>query len=492
MPGMGMKASLALFLGCSFFLAGGTQENKSDFRELAELEKSGAKVSAMIVDLDSGAEIAQIQPRRSLTPASVTKALLAAAVLDVMGPEGVFQTEIYFEGKRKGDVLDGDLVILAGGDPGLTNEYLWRLTTDVSRLGIRKISGNLILDVGRFETIPPESRDANRAIAVSGSSHAYDSPLSAGAVNFSVLGVFAAPSGTAGQPASVALEPYPLSTVRLKNEVRTTAAGPSRLSVVRSTKGDEDVITASGNVVAGAAPRTLYRSVSDPDRYATDVYRSFFAAAGVEVGSVAIRRSGVAKGKPVLKLDSQPVEWQLRGLLRMSNNFIADMLTIHLGLRTQDRQEKGTLAAGNKALETYVRSVLAKGERSSDELVRIVSGSGLTPENKISAGAVVDVLTAVYHDPDSFAHLYASLPGAGLEGTLRDRFQDKEAAWLKGRLRAKTGTLTEPQTAVGLAGYARSRGGRWVAFGLLVNGGVGVERARSAIERDLGKILGEF
>ena len=477
---------------------------------LEKLQRQGARVSALVVNLESNENLAVLAADDLLTPASVTKLVLAAALLERFGPDHTFKTHVLTEGTLRGDTLEGDLIIQPGGDPGLTNEYLWRLATDVARLGIRKINGNIVLETGLFASIPVADRDTNRAVGASGSNNAYDSPLSAAAVNFSVLGVFVAPGQSAGQPAAVALEPYPMDSVSLVNEVKTVANGaPTRVEVSRSSRAGMDVVTASGTIASDAKPRTVYRSVSDPDRYALDVYGAFLGAAGVTFAGKKIRSglddlkdgstSNTAKpnkgskmaAREVLVLESQPLEWQLRGLLRYSNNFLADMLTIHLD---EENTTGKTLAGGSQALSAYLAMDGAGATAKQGKDPRIESGSGLTPENRLSARNLTKVLKRVYANGLLFGHLYAALPGAGHEGTLRDRFEGAGQQWLQGQLRAKTGTLTEPTVAVGLAGFSRTKAGQWAAFGIIVNGakgssGVTVGSARAAIEQDLGRIL---
>jgi len=58
----------------------------------------------------------------------------------------------------------------------------------------------------------------------------------------------------------------------------------------------------------------------------------------------------------------------------------------------------------------------------------------------------------------------ATLPIAGVDGTLGGRFR---ASPLKGKLFAKTGTLSE---ANALSGYLTAKSGRTLAFSILVNG----------------------
>jgi D-alanyl-D-alanine carboxypeptidase/D-alanyl-D-alanine-endopeptidase (penicillin-binding protein 4) len=472
-------------------LASASSEHLVPLRSLAALAREGAKVSALVVDLGSGRPLASWEPNSLLAPASVTKLVLAAALLDRFGPEHTFKSRVLVDGDVKDDGrrLDGDLVVDAAGEPGLTNEHLWRLATDVARLGLRQVKGQLVLNTSRFAPITVNDRDVNRQASWSGSSHAYDGPLSAGAVNFSVVGVFVAPGSAVGQPANVALEPYPLANTRLVNTVKTVAQGQrTKVSVDRTTEQGRDVLRASGTVAIREPARTVYRSVSDPDRYALDVLEAFLLAAGVQVAGKRVDRSE-PKGRQVLVLESQPLEWHLRGLLRQSNNFIADMLTIQL-----DGAERGkTLDQGNGAIDAFLAKVAREDGRARAGL-RLESGSGLTPGNRLSAAAVVDVLRHLYDRDVWFGHTFAALPGAGVEGTLKRRFGSQDHAWLVGRLRAKTGTLSQPVVAVGLAGFSRSKSGLWTGFSILVNGGprargLTIEGARTAMEEDLANVL---
>jgi D-alanyl-D-alanine carboxypeptidase/D-alanyl-D-alanine-endopeptidase (penicillin-binding protein 4) len=191
-----------------------------------------------------------------------------------------------------------------------------------------------------------------------------------------------------------------------------------------------------------------------------------------------------------------PLDWQVRGLFKVSNNFIGDMLTLQLDVG-EGRKQGATLAGGAAALERYAReTVLAskyKGSLETDGIV-LASGSGLTPENKLSARDVVAVLDRVSANAREFPSFLAALPIAGTEGTVRRRFDAPGQTHLRDLVRAKTGTLTEPIDAVGLAGYSRTKSGDWVAFCFLVNGSsqrtnLGVDRVRDAIDADLAALL---
>ena len=119
------------------------------------------------------------------------------------------------------------------------------------------------------------------------------------------------------------------------------------------------------------------------------------------------------------------------------------------------RSATRTTAAG----AAEVRRVLARA-RIPLVGVRIVDGSGLSRLDRLTATALVGILKASWDDPDVQPTLMASLPVAGVSGTLEDRMRHSVAA---GVVLAKTGTT---DLASALSGYVRGR----YAFAVLENG----------------------
>ncbi len=470
-------------------------QGRQSFTGLQKLSAGGAAVTALAVNLRTREIIGDFNPDARMTPASVSKIVLAAAALERFGSEHSFETRFYATGPVKNGVLKGDLVFEGSGDPSLTNEKLWFLTTDVARAGIRKVEGQLVVNTSRFGAIVP---DLDRKLAARRSRHAYDSPLSAAAVNFSVMGVVVSPGALPGDRAHLALEPYMLDTTRIQGSVKTQNGELSRVAVTRTRAGAHDVFTASGHVGQLAFPTRVYRSVSDPDEYAGAVLKAFLEKEGIQIGrGVRIERSVRREtGRPLASVEGFPMGWQLLGLFKVSNNFIGDMLTIQLDLNG-NKNSGATLEGGAAQLEAYMSDTISKAPSSLKSNVAglaLQSGSGLTHENRLSARDVVAVLQRMYSNTREFPAFLNALPMPGAEGTVKKRFQTEQTVHLRERLRAKTGTLSEPHDAVGLAGYSRLKDGDWVAFCAIVNGtgkrpNVGIELARETIDEDLGQLL---
>lgn len=488
---------------CSFFCASlsASAVEKSSFTKMSQFQTRGANVSALVMRLDNGEVIAKLNPTQRLTPASTSKLVLASAVLQKFGDMKTFLSQIYLRGKMKDGVAEGDLVFYGVGDPSLTNEKLWFLTTDVARYGIKKVTGKIIVNNSYFGAI---EGDRERQARKEGSHNAYDAPLSSAAVNFSVLAVVVTPSEKVGQKATLSLEPYPLGNVKLIGQVTTTAPGvPDHLEVSRASRDGEDVFTISGNIARNSVAKRVYRSVSNADLYAGEVINAFLKAAKVSTqDEIAVEREPLrASDQLIAQVEGYPVAWQLRGLLEVSNNFIAD--TFALQFLKQEKTEgmqplrSMNLHRAGGLLQSYLVNLLPAGQRSVDSSPLVLaSGSGLTPESRLSAQDLVALLGNMYNNSKLFPAFLAALPVPGEEGSLKKRFDSPSEIHLKQSLRAKTGTLTQPVSVVSLAGYDRLRDGSWVAFAVIANGtsknpALSIPELQNSIDFDLAHILTE-
>jgi len=233
--------------------------------------------------------------------------------------------------------------------------------------------------------------------------------------------------------------------------------------------GDESAYD-TRRIVAGWKPSffidespPLSALVVDRARVGRVVTRSPALAAATEFRA-ALRRAGIAVAGPVrtgtadawsepLADVSSPTLWtMLRFMDRQSDNFTAEMLLKQLGLAELGR---GTSAAG----AAVVTQALTDADVPMTG-VRIVDGSGLSRLDRLTANALGSLLKIAWADPTVGPALVASLPVAGVNGTLQHRLQKPPA---KGNVLAKTGTT---DTASSLSGYVSGR----YAFAVVQNG----------------------
>ena len=386
-----------------------------------------------------------------LIPASLTKLITTAAVLDTWGATHKFTTSVFYRGKRQGDRIHGDLVMVGGGDPYLISEKMWMFASHVKNIGINTVEGQVIIDNSLFTHNTTRSSDVSR--------NAYDAPVTAFGVNFNTVAVLVVPAARIGEQATVTLFPFPLDGVAIDNRVRTVAAAPrNAISVVRRNGNTDKAfkIIARGRIAIGSKPRTFYRSIAQPQHIARDYVRNFLRQHDVQVLGKKLTPMR-ARLVPLHDIKSYPLSHIIKGLNTFSNNYIADVLIKKLGA---DTRQRGTLAAGSKQLSGWLRKTV--GITSPFTLK---NGSGLTAKNRLSANQIAAVLHHTARRMRLLPDFLASLPASGLEGTVSKRLHKH-----KGLIRAKTGTLTAPRTVAGLAGYYFSEHHEMISFVLLANG----------------------
>jgi serine-type D-Ala-D-Ala carboxypeptidase/endopeptidase (penicillin-binding protein 4) len=146
------------------------------WEQLEALEKVGARVSAVVVDLENLSVIADRNADTRLTPASLTKLPMAAAALDAWPADKTFRTRLMSHAAIKDGVLEGDLILQGEGDPTLDGHLLWSLAAQLKGAGVRTVRGRLVVNASPFGVMKCETAD--RCKALERSDTAYNAPLS--------------------------------------------------------------------------------------------------------------------------------------------------------------------------------------------------------------------------------------------------------------------------------------------------------------------------
>ena len=241
-------------------------------------------------------------------------------------------------------------------------------------------------------------------------------------------------------PPRIAVDPpVPFFTL-----VDRTAAGGGALTVERERADGHDRVVVSGAPPAGGEPVTIFRSVSDPARYAAAVLRMQLAAQGITIDG-GDRIAAVPPGfHEILAFDGKALADIVRLLMKYSNNNIAEMLVKDLG------------AAQSGPPGTWPNGVAAVRQRLgalglSPSGFQTVDGSGLSPANRVTPRTLVDALRIARASFAFGPELESALPIAARDGTL-----GKRAAGAADAVRAKTGLLSG---AAALSGFARGADG---------------------------------
>jgi D-alanyl-D-alanine carboxypeptidase/D-alanyl-D-alanine-endopeptidase (penicillin-binding protein 4) len=217
-------------------------------------------------------------------------------------------------------------------------------------------------------------------------------------------------------------------------------------------------LTVDGDVVDG-------RVALDPPLAAAQQFRRELAAAGIAVGASGVG-AAPEEAAPLAQIDSEPLSAVLAAMDVNSDNRIAEMLLKDIGAEIEG---SGTTAAGAAVVR---RTLAAAGIPLAG--VRIVDGSGLSADDRLTARAIATLLVDAWDDPSLRQPFWAALPVAGMSGTLQDRMERRPA---RGAVHAKTGTTDR---ASALSGYVSRR----YAFAVIDNGRpVATSAARRAQDR---------
>jgi serine-type D-Ala-D-Ala carboxypeptidase/endopeptidase (penicillin-binding protein 4) len=152
---------------------------------------------------------------------------------------------------------------------------------------------------------------------------------------------------------------------------------------------------------------------------------------------------------------SVPVAEDITVTNKVSQNLHAELLLRLLG---KEFGKDGSLAQGARVVRQFMINAGV-----SDQDFFFYDGSGMSMDDRIAPRANTQLLAWTARQPWGAA-FRATLPVAGVDGTLTNRFKNSP---LKGKLWAKTGTLNE---TVALTGFLTAASGKTVVFSVMVNG----------------------
>lgn len=170
---------------------------------------------------------------------------------------------------------------------------------------------------------------------------------------------------------------------------------------------------------------------------------------------------------------SPPLADILKLMNKPSDNAIAELIFKTLGAEVKG--EPGTWQKGRQVIGEFLEEI--------GEAFRVVDGSGLSRYNLVTTELLVDLLVFVYNDFELMPDYVASLPIAGVDGTLRNRMKGMHAEKV---LRAKTGTLSGVSA---LAGYTVTANGEVLAFSILISHYAGPAAPARRIQDTIGNCL---
>lgn len=397
-----------------------------------------ASVGVCVVPLGSDEVALEWRADKSLIPASTMKAVTTATALQILGPEFVFETNLYLKG--------GSLVVKGGGDPtlGATGPAgafgTW--VTGMKAAGILQVN-DILIDPSRFE----EQRAPNDWPSGDVGNY-YGAGPSGMNYHMNSFGLTFKTGSVGGSARLSSVEPKPPG-VEFINYMRTGSSGSGDQGYVYGGSGAK-VMTLRGSVPARGS-FTIKGALPNPPLMCGVALKEFLTERGIEVqGEVKVGPVAVGDLKPFFVAKSPSLLKIIKGTNHRSVNLYADSIFKVLS-------PSGTTKAS-------VAKVEAHWKKQGVDLTGFVmhDGSGLSPRGLVTARQLAMILKKS-RKHDSGQAFYESLPLAGRSGTLASF---GNGSVIEGRVRAKSGGMTGVRS---YAGYFTGKSGRAYAFAVIVN-----------------------
>ena len=206
--------------------------------------------------------------------------------------------------------------------------------------------------------------------------------------------------------------------------------------------------------------------------------KSAMQAQGIATKDSQFVYSAMPRGGHRIAVHTSSLNPVLERMWKNSSNVFATSLLYTIG-----RHYMPQLPPAEAGLN-YLRSFMRDSLSISDSTQAIHDGCGLCIYNRLSPQTLVAVLQFGYRHKVIYQALDEHLPIAGVNGTLA---REMTHACTRGKIRAKTGTLSNPYGISTLAGYCQAANGHLLAFAIMASE-MSVLDAR-VLQRKLGELL---
>lgn len=428
-------------------------------------------VAFSIRDTKSGRSLLELNADKSAAPASTLKLVTTATALSVLGENFRFETVLEYDGELKDGTLHGNLYIRGSGDPTLGSDRFegYPALTDLMQLwaqqvkeaGIRRINGAVVADASLFE------ENALPGTWIWGDIGNYYGAAAYGLnINENLYQVLFQSAKTVGAPAPVLRTEPSVPGLELTNRVTTGAAGSGDQCYIYGAPYQSTQYL-EGTIPAGTQAFPVRGSLPDPPYFGAFSLYQYLQAATISVSQAPttdrlLRQKGLslaAKRKAIYTHQSPPLKAIAEKTNFMSLNLYAEALLKTLA-RSRKPVQTGVTATTSAGTATVTAYWQKKGLATDGFWMK--DGSGLSPQNTITAAQLTHLLGLAVHDP-VFPAFYASIPVVGVSGTVKGLAKGSKAV---NNVRAKSGTTERVKS---YAGYFTGPSGELRSFAILVN-----------------------
>ncbi|GEO10217.1 D-alanyl-D-alanine carboxypeptidase/D-alanyl-D-alanine endopeptidase [Segetibacter aerophilus] len=399
--------SITLLIVFGFASGQGISKKLQDAVKTLEMDdqlKSGM-LAFYVVDQKTGSVVLNENGTIGLPFASSQKVLTSVAALELLGTTYRYQTTLAYNGEIQNGTLTGNIYVNGSGDP-TTGSWRYDQTKEqavlnkwikaIKQAGINRINGSIIInnnwgtysvpggwiwdDIGNYY--------GAGATGFNWRENQYDIKLKSG--------------NSVGDKVTIVATLPRLRDVNLISELTTGRAGSgdnayiylapySSIGYIRGTiPPNENAFTISG-------------SFPDPAKQASNLFEEEFAKQGIVISPVSNAASGLntSGNHELITHQSPPLDSINYWFLRKSINLYGEALAKTLGF---EKKKEASTEAGVNIIKAFWK------ERGIEPTsINMKDGSGLSPQNRITAEALAKVMRYAKSQP-YFNSFYNALP----------------------------------------------------------------------------------
>lgn len=406
------------------------------FERLLNEENLSANVSYVLLDLDNSEVIEAINPSVQFPLASLSKIITALYGLETLGAKYKFETVVLSTGAIENGVLNGDLILLGGGDPGLTNDHLMYLVRELFDAGLREVKGDFIVSSGDNIYHPFIDPDQPEHLS-------YNPSISGLNLNFNRV-LFNWKNVD---------EEY-IFDLEAKADINSIKVPTTEVNLVKQKaafseenyNGKNDKWYFDEVFLKKAKQRWL--PVRNSEKYAGQVFWEFSKRQGITISKPVFKNKKL-DGVIMSRIESISLNNNIRLMLKYSNNLLAEVIGLKATKAITGKPK--TLKASAKNMKNWLGSKIGKNQ------VNLIDHSGLGDGSSISSFELIKFLE-----------------NSGWQGSIYNymndyRIKKTNSAILKNytdNVKVKTGSLNFVSN---IAGYIETRTGRRMAFVILTS-----------------------
>jgi len=440
------KKVTAIFIFLCFCSSSFSQEtnlklNKAMENFLADPLLKHAVTGFYVMNAASGETVYKLNDEMGLAPGSTQKILTAIAAFELFGKDYTYKTDFDYTGTMSRDTLNGDIIIRGSGDPSLgSNLYpgtspkqiFTQLADHLHDLGIRVIRGNIVVEAATPE-IPGawiwEDLGNYYGAASSGLNwreNTYDLHLRSGK--------------KMGEPVTIlSVNNDPSFFLKFDNHVISAEAGSGDQSYIYLPFHSSNFLI-KGTIPVDKNDFVVHGSVKNPEAYFKYDLKKYLSnnINFIDSNSKIIDKKSDSNLKTIYTYKSPSLDSLIYFFLQKSINLYGEAFLQKMAEKENQSfsTEKGVITLQN----FWERKGIEKSA------LNIFDGSGLSPQNRITAASLVKALQ--YAKSQSwYPAFYKALPEFN-------------------QIKMKSGTINSVKA---FTGYIHSSNGRTYIFAFIVN-----------------------